>query len=55
MWLTEYRHDIQQRPEGWVVLIWNGRQLIQRTVFESCNAALSFVERREGCQVPTPF
>lgn len=50
MWFTDYKHQIESRPEGWAVLIWHNGKLIQELVFDTCNAALSFVERREGCQ-----
>lgn len=62
-WFTSYRHEIKRQPEGWVVNIWQTAQhpsqwddgfiedrLIQQLPFETCNAALSFVEKREGCQ-----
>lgn len=50
MWLTSYRHEVERQPEGWVVSIWKGAKLIQQLPFETCSAALSFVERREGCE-----
>ncbi len=49
-WFTSYRHEVERQPEGWVVSIWQGAKLIQQLPFESCNAALSFVEKREDCQ-----
>lgn len=49
-WFTSYRHEVERQPEGWVVSIWQGAKLVQQLPFESCNAALSFVEKREGCQ-----
>lgn len=49
-WFISYRHEVERQPEGWVVSIWQGTKLIQQLPFESCNAALSFVEKREGCQ-----
>jgi len=49
-WFTDYRHEVERQPEGWVVSIWKGAKLIQQLPFETCSAALSFVERREGCE-----
>ena len=49
-WFTDYRHEVEWQPEGWVVSIWKGARLIQQLPFETCSAALSFVERREGCE-----
>jgi len=57
MWLTTYRHKVKQRPKrgDWLVQIFDGRKLVQVMCFASCNAALSFVQRREDCQSFTPF
>lgn len=57
MWLTTYKHKIKQRPKSgdWLVQIFDGRKLVQVICFASCNAALSFVQRREDCQGFTPF
>lgn len=57
MWLTQYRHKIKQRPKhgDWLVQVFHGRKLVQVIPFTACNAALSFVERREGCEFFTPF
>ncbi len=57
-WFTSYRHEIKRQPEGWVVNIWQTAQhpsqwddgfiedrLIQQLPFETCNAALSSVEK----------
>jgi hypothetical protein len=57
MWLTEYRHKIKQRPKqgDWIVQIFMGSKLVQAIPFTTCTSALSFVERREDCQLSTPF
>jgi hypothetical protein len=57
MWLTTYRHKVKQRPKqgDWLVQIFDGSKLVQVVPFTTCTAALSFVERREDCQLFTPF
>ena len=49
MWLPNYRHDIEHRPSenDYIVKIYEGAKLIQVSFFNTCGAALSFVERRE--------
>lgn len=50
MWYVNYRHKIKQRPKAkdWVVQVLEGASIMQVLHFESCNAALSWVERREA-------
>lgn len=57
MWLTKYRHKIKQRPKqgDWIVQIFMDNKLVQAIPFTTCTSALSFVERREDCQLLTPF
>jgi len=49
MWLPNYTHEIEHRPSenDYVVKVFEGIKLIQVSFFSTCNAALSFVERRE--------
>ena len=49
MWLPNYKHEIEYRPSenDYIVKIFEGSKLIQVAFFNACNAALSFVERRE--------
>lgn len=54
-WFTEYRHDIEKRGAEWMVSIWQKGKLIQELPFQTCGEALSFVERREGCQKFSSF
>jgi len=49
MWIPNYTHEIEHRPSenDYVVKVFEGIRLIQVSFFSTCNAALSFVERRE--------
>ena len=49
MWLPNYTHEIEHRPSenDYVVKVFEDAKLIQVSFFGTCNAALSFVERRE--------
>jgi hypothetical protein len=49
MWLPKYRHEIEYRDSenDYVVKVFDGIKLIQVSFFNTCSAALSFVERRE--------
>lgn len=46
-----YRYKIKERPKtgDWVVQMFSGRKLERVLYFTACNAALSFVEMKEGC------
>ena len=46
----QYRYKIKERPKtgDWVVQMFKGYRLEKVFHFTACNAALSFVERREA-------
>ena len=50
---VSYRYKIKQKPKtgGFVVQMFEGNKLIQVANFYTCNAAFSFVERREANQM----
>lgn len=49
MWQPAYKHDIEYKPDTdtYEVIVSHNGELIQTVSFSACNAALSFVERRE--------
>jgi len=49
VWLPNYRHEIEFRPhkQDYIVKVMDGVDVVQVVIFSACNAALSFVERRE--------
>lgn len=54
-WLPCYRHEIEYRAseDDYVVKVIDNDKIIQVVFFNACNAALSFVERREGSYAPS--
>lgn len=49
VWLPNYRHEIEYRPskDDYIVRVMDGDDIVQVVFFSACNAAISFVERRE--------
>ncbi len=50
---VSYRYKVKHKPKsgGFIVQMFSGKKLIQVAHFLTCNAALSFVERREANQM----
>ena len=55
VWLPNYRHEIEYRPSenDYVVKVMDRDKVVQVVFFNACNAALSFVERREESYFPS--
>lgn len=49
MWKPKIRHEIEQRtPQGeCIVKVFDENELVEVLQFNACNAALSWVERKE--------
>ena len=49
MWKPKIRHEIEQRtPQGeCIVQVFDENELVEVLQFNACNAALSWVERKE--------